>query len=355
MSELMAVHKQWAVRPDDERHLSLESIESAVAARTATAKVVLSDNKTIRLHSGEDNALVISTIAGPKLLSNWSFGQLCSSIGAPASYLRKLPAKLTEDCVNQGLTVTERAESMILFDDASEMTRSFNSPTYGRIWDLDIIHSVQKVNAGCNGLWKVPAASYSHTNPKRATTLYASDRDIFMFLCDTEHVIEVNGEQLWRGFYVYNSEVGSATFGLATFLYRMVCDNRIIWGAQDFKEVKIKHSSGAPERFLREGSPMLTEYANSSARVIEEKISRAQNIKLGKDKEEVTDFLRKFGLTASAASGVIDMAQQEEGNITSAWSIAQGITAKARGLAFTDQRVDMERLAGKLLDKVVGK
>ena len=57
---------------------------------------------------------------------------------------------------------------------------------------------------------------------------------------DPKNPVEVNGEQLFRGFYTWNSEVGSAVFGLTTFLYRYVCDNRIIWGATDVKELRIR-------------------------------------------------------------------------------------------------------------------
>jgi hypothetical protein len=109
-----------------------------------------------------------------------------------------------------------------------------------------------------DGRWVIPAASYTTKNPKRATTLYASDRDVFIFLVDPKNPVEVNGEQLFRGFMTWNSEVGSAVFGLTTFLYRYVCDNRIIWGATDVQELRIRHTGGAPERFAYEGEKYLT-------------------------------------------------------------------------------------------------
>ncbi len=60
-------------------------------------------------------------------------------------------------------------------------------------------------------------------NPLRATTLYASDRDVFIFLVDDRNPISFEADgvkrNLFRGFMVWNSEVGSHRFGLMTFLY----------------------------------------------------------------------------------------------------------------------------------------
>ncbi|EJJ29812.1 hypothetical protein PMI11_01875 [Rhizobium sp. CF142] len=89
-------------------------------------------------------------------------------------------------------------------------------------------------------IWKVPGqldwATMTH-NPfiditRDTTTLYASDRDVFLFLVDDTHPIEAghlpNGDSdlYFRGFYAWNSEVGSKTLGVASFYLRAVCANR---------------------------------------------------------------------------------------------------------------------------------
>ena len=86
--------------------------------------------------------------------------------------------------------------------------------------------------------WKVPGLldwSTMTDNPfvevtKDTTTLYASDRDVFLFLVDDAHPIEAgrlpNGDPdlYFRGFYCWNSEVGSKTLGIASSLFlRAVC------------------------------------------------------------------------------------------------------------------------------------
>ncbi len=105
---------------------------------------------------------------------------------------------------------------------------------------------------------------------KDTTTLYASDRDVFLFLVDDTHPIEAgrlpNGEPdlYFRGFYCWNSEVGSKTLGIASFYLRAVCCNRNLWGVENFEEISIRHSKFAAQRFAHEAAPALTSFAHSS-------------------------------------------------------------------------------------------
>ena len=61
------------------------------------------------------------------------------------------------------------------------------------------------------------------------TTLYASDRDVFLFLVDDHNPIEAgrlpdgSPDLYFRGFYCWNSEVGAKTLGMASFYLRAVC------------------------------------------------------------------------------------------------------------------------------------
>src|SRR3546814_740651 len=110
--------------------------------------------------------------------------------------------------------------------------------------------------------WKVPGVldwRSMRYNPyvdvtRETTTLYASDRDVFLFLVDDIHPIEAgklpNGEPdlFFRGFYCWDSEVGSKTLGIATFYLRAVCMNRNLWGVENFEEISIRHSKFAANR-----------------------------------------------------------------------------------------------------------
>src|SRR3546814_5209570 len=81
-------------------------------------------------------------------------------------------------------------------------------------------------------------------------------------LVDDTHPIEAgklpNGEPdlFFRGFYCWNSEVGSKTLGIATFYLRAVCMNRNLWGVENFEEISIRHSKFAANRFAHEAAPV---------------------------------------------------------------------------------------------------
>jgi hypothetical protein len=352
---------QWATRPDDQRYLSLADLKAAVAARkseswTATPRVadlrVIPSDTTpgglsIDLYDAAHGAR--RQIAP----THWGFGQLASYAQAPASYLRRLPAELAAINLQWGLERNAvRDDALILArSNGTHELRAMTSSAYGRIWDSQVVEAVERINT--DGRWQVPAASYATSNPRRATTLYASDRDVFIFLVDPTHPIEVPGEDapLYRGFYCWNSEVGAQVFGLCTFLYRYVCDNRIIWGATEVKELRIRHTSGAPERFAYEGARYLNRYSEASTAGIVASITAAKAKELpdAGQKDGVATWLQFRGFTRPQAQAAVDAAIAEEGKARTLWDIVQGITAHARSIPYADERTDLEAKAGKLM------
>ncbi|MCA9457386.1 MAG: DUF932 domain-containing protein, partial [Nitrospira sp.] len=269
-TNITVASKQWAARPDDQRFLSLADLKASVEKRRQESWTASPKTNSLRIVPEENDRLgleIYDPSHGERRIlepSHWGFGQLAQYAKAPAAYLRTLPAELAAINLQWGLERQPlRDDTLILARSNGEQTlRSMTSTSYGRIWDSQVVNAVERVNQ--DGRWQIPAASYASRNPKRATTLYASDRDVFIFLVDPAHPVEINGETLFRGFYTWNSEVGSATFGLCTFLYRFVCDNRIIWGASNVQELKIRHTGGAPERFAYEGQRYLKRYAEES-------------------------------------------------------------------------------------------
>lgn len=353
--------REWATRPDDQRFLSLDELYASVSERKGeswTATPRLADLRALPTDGNGLELEVYDPTQGRRRTltpTNWSFNQLAQNAKAPASYLRTLPAELAAINLQWGFEHgSDRDDSLVLArSNGTNELRAMTSTSYGRIWDVDVVKGVQKANEGDR--WHVPAASYSTTNPRRATTLYASDRDVFIFLVDEKNPIEHKGETLFRGFITWNSEVGAATFGLTTFLYRYVCDNRIIWGATDVSELKIRHTSGAPERFAYEGAKFLRRYAEESTAGVVAQIEAAQNavIPLNKGKgDTVEGWLAARGFTRGQAKAAVESARAEEGQSESVWNIVNGITAYARSIPHTDERVRLETQAGKLLDAV---
>jgi hypothetical protein len=352
--------REWASRPDDQRFLTIDELYGKVASRREECSVQDVALDVTQVSPTEDGEGLILT-DGKGLtgnLNNWSFGQLCQRAKAPAGYLRTLPATLAALPLQWSLETHETASDegndakILVRKNGITTVSAITSPTYGRIWDAEVVKAVRD-NVNLEE-WKVPAASYSAKDPRRATTLYASDRDVFIFLVNEENPIEVAGESLKRGFYVWNSEVGSATFGIATFTYDYVCDNRIIWGQDNFKELTIRHTSGGPHRFVARAVPQLEAYVQSSAAGQAATIKTAKATEVGKDREAVLAWMRSRGFTVPTARKAYDAAEKDPRgyNPRTVWGLVQGVTDVAHDVEFTDARTDLETKAGKLLEEV---
>lgn len=356
MTNLNTLSKQWARRPDDQRFTTMEALKASVDARKEQSWTTASEPKTWRVLPQESGDLAVHVHApsrGEEAIltpSNWAFNQLSYYAQAPANYLRTIPAELAAINLQWGLEHNPIRDNglMLARSNGGQELRAITSESYGRIWDSQVVDAVMKVNP--DGRWQIPAASYAASNMKRATTLYASDRDVFIFLCDPNNPVEVEGETLFRGFYVFNSEVGSAVFGLTTFLYRFICDNRIIWDVSGVQELRIRHTSGAPDRFAMEGQNLLTRYANESTKKIVDGIVLAKQTDVPVNKDEtVEQWLMRHRFTKTEATRSVEFAVAEEGSSRTIWDIVNGITAYARSIQHTDARVTLEAKAGKLM------
>ena len=352
-TNLMQASQQWATRPNDERFLSLEDLKTKVAQRRSESWTATTFTQDLRVQPTE-GGLVVNVYDPsqgdviPLNPTHWSFGQLAQYAQAPASYLRSLPPELAAINLQYGLEFNPVRDSglMLAQSNGDHKLRAITSPSYGRIWDMQVVEAVEQVNQ--DGRWQIPAST--DQNPRRATTLYASDRDVFLFLVDPNNPVEVGSEILFRGFYTWNSEVGSAVFGLTTFLYRTVCSNRIIWGATDVKELRIRHTGGAPERFAYEGRKYLQRYANESTQKIVEGIVKAKETDIPVRRgDTVQQWLQERGFTKAQAKAGYEAAIMEEGQARSIWDIVNGVSAYARTLAHTDSRVELEKKASDLM------
>jgi hypothetical protein len=322
------VSSEWFSRPDDERYLSLTELHAAVRGRAERATARTVETKSLRVEATRDNAehltLIVPGRAEPVAPTHWSYGQLCSLVGAPASYMRQLPAPLAGINLQHGL-LSHRAELVktLEADDGRVELRAVTGPDYGRIWDHELVEAVMKIAGNGTGdtRWKVPGlldwSSMTH-NPfvevtKDTTTLYASDRDVFLFLVDDAHPIEAgrlpNGDPdlYFRGFYCWNSEVGSKTLGIASFYLRAVCMNRNIWGAEGFEEISIRHSKFAGHRFAHQAAPALERFAASSPASFVGGVRAAQETIVARKDDDREAFLRKRGFSRPETEKIIAM------------------------------------------------
>ncbi|XAP78532.1 DUF932 domain-containing protein [Citromicrobium bathyomarinum] len=367
------VSSEWFSRPDDERYLSLSELYASVKGRAERSRTRTVESAAIRVEAHRDDpenlALILPEADAPVSPTHWSFGQLASLVSAPAAYLRQLPAPLAGINLQYGLT-SHRAEQIktLETEDGRTELRAVTGPDYGRIYDHELVAAVQKIAGNGTGdtRWKVPGTldwSSGVYNPmvditKDTTTLYASDRDVFLFLVDDMNPIEAgklpdgSPDLYFRGFYCWNSEVGAKTLGIASFYLRAVCQNRNLWGVEDFQEISIRHSKYAANRFAHEAAPTLTRFADSSPRPFVEGIRAARERIVARKDDDRTDFLRRRGFSKAETARIVETVLAEEGRPPeSVFDFVQGITAVARSKPQQDARLEMEGKAKKLLER----
>jgi hypothetical protein len=359
--ELMKASNQWSTRPDDERFVSLFDMRDHFDNVRNCSRETVVNSRKIEAQPDPADPHKGLTIVGPSAVpyapTHWAFGQLAQLAEAPGGYLRTIPAPIAADCINYGLKFKRNIEDvgLLLYKNGHSTLRAATGPRYGRIWNADILNTLTKrIGDGVTGEWKVPGEFGKAVEvTKENTTLYASDRDMFVFLCDEENKIEIpnrrNGKSglMSRGFFLWNSEVGDKTFGLGTFLFDYVCCNRIVWGASDYQEIKIRHTASAPDKWLDEVTPALLSYANASSNTIVDGIKAAQAAAIAPDKLDA--FLaNRFGKRLVDPIKMVH-ATEEGRPIETAWDVTTAVTAYARGLGQTDKRLELERSAGEIM------
>lgn len=131
------VSSEWFNRPDDERYLSLDALFASVKGRSERSRSRVVATADFRVEASRDSAerlhLVLPKADDPVAPTHWAFGQLASIVGAPASYLRQLPAPLAGINLQYGLS-NHRAEQVKTFEteDGRTELRAVTGPDYGR-------------------------------------------------------------------------------------------------------------------------------------------------------------------------------------------------------------------------------
>ncbi len=349
---------QWATRPDDQRFLSLDDMQTFLdhARDHSAARVLSSRALTVRPIADDAHGLAIEGPNGAAVYpTNWAFGQLAQRAAAPSGYLRTLPAPLAADCLNDGLR-RRSADSLgvLLYKNGGPgELRAVTGPDYGRVWNSDVVRALRnRFGDGVTGDFRVPGEfGKAVTVDKGNTTLYASDRDMFVFLADEKNRVTIPNRRdgksgdLARGFFVGNSDTGKCTLFISTFLFDYACMNRTIWGSQGFDEIRIRHTRGAPDRWVEEVAPAIERYAHSSTNTITKAIEDARAARI----DDVTAFLlNRFTKSQTVAIEAAHLA--DEGRpIETLWDAANGVTGYARSIGYQDARVELEREAGKIL------
>lgn len=391
-NNLYQAHHQWATRPNDERFETLAEMYDATrtyAMSAVTSNVTLGD---LRIEAGEDaNLTLIGNAGTPAKLTHYSFGQLSRLVGAPADYLRRLPAPLAAQNVNHGLAKRDSTDKfqLLLHRNGSLVTRAITTDSYDRVWNYEIVERLIRILEPMG--WRAPPArpvrpgqkgtrlatdadilpnqgdfglAVKVGDPIAPAGLYASDHDMFAFLVNHTDPVFDGAKYMHRGVFIQNSEVGDCALKFKLFTYDNVCGNHIVWGVGEVTDVSVRHVKAERANrgdTLRRGMMQWQLMAQTlpNAGALQAQIQAAQVKEIAGSKEDVLDACFAFAkkrslnrLTRAALSDAYDTAERTPryGSPRSVWGMVNGLTELSQESAYTDVRTDMDVQAGRIME-----
>lgn len=159
---------------------------------------------------------------------------------------------------------------------------------------------------------------------------------------------------MYRGVIIRNSEVGAACLSVEDFLFRAVCGNHIIWGAQTVKTFKRRHvGAGLAGDFAYRLAGIVRETLTRSGVADEARIAKLAEHIIGKDRDAVIEVGRGLGLSRETADRAYTEAEtHEQCSPRSAWGYANGITRASQVEKFSDDRYAIDLAASRLLARI---
>lgn len=382
---LHAASRQWADRPDDERFSSLEDMLAATKHFHDQASEAVIPFDTLRVEAADDEVQLLGRTGKPAKFSHYAFTQFAQHAHAPADYLRTLPATLACQNLNHGLKAHagDKFDARLLFhQNGGLLLRAVSSELYQRIWNYELVERLIPMQE--KG-WRVPPARPARAGQagtRQATEddvlqvrdgggglsinvgdliapagLYASDRDMFVFMINEENRInDGTSAGLSRGFFMESTEVqvGKA-WKMTMFLLRHACGNHICWCTQNVMELTVKHIGHGRDRAFHNLVIEAKKYAESSAQDEERKVIAAKRFTIGGTKDEVIDKLFSMRIQALGRrklEAAYDLAEENvdtDGAPSSAWGMAQGITRLSQESPHMSERTALDRAAGKVM------
>jgi hypothetical protein len=372
---IQTAHREYARRPKDETFPSLQALidnagqdkarcgDKAYNLRDLTARVIVTDagHEEVRLASPN----------GQAKFTHWSFGQTCRMVGAPAGYLRDLPADLIARNLNHGLhdaaPIGTTANVLIRAPHAGSpepTIRACTSDTYGRAWDHDLYANVQRMflreQPGHTDNWRLPM-----TWSGEPGGAYRGDRDSFLIVVNGGSIVEdptltnragsnphgSASPEMFRGVMVRNSEVGASSVTIETVLFRYICGNLMLWGAVLDRRFRRRHVGKAVVRdVVRELATIARQWSERPESADQQIIRALIDHEIAATRDAVIDELRAIGATKEQAERAYELAEQHEPTSPrSFWGAAQGLTRASQESDYQDGRYELDKLAAIVL------
>lgn len=374
--------REYANRPKDERFPSLAAlVDHGVREKNLSAERTynLRDLQIVTKYGATSDGTGPAAVAGDTLrlqspkgtakFTPWSFGQLCRTVGAPASYVRELPPAIAADALNFGLQDAPHGTAANLLvrapnGEPEPIVRACTSDSYGRLWDCELYGNIVNQITRHDSRWGLPP-----TWSGEPAGAYAGDRDSFLIVTNGGSIVtdpslsnrttgysQGNGgggpaDGMYRGLLIRNSEVGACSVTIETILYRYICGNHMLWGAMTDSTFRRRHfGSHVLRDTVREIGRIAYQWADASPARDQAIIRGLIDHEIAHTKEAVIDELRAIGATKEQAEQAYALCEQHEGaSPRSFWGAAQGLTRLSQASGWQDDRYQLDRIGAAVL------
>lgn len=364
-----SVSDQWARRANDERFASYPELRTHIREKHGRAKELTLKADRLRVTDKSTSRLLLMHEGQTMSPTNAAFTQLCQALKMPPSFIQECSAESAGMLLNEFMkkrSIDGELKALAYPNHTTgELSLEAITPTtYQRIWNADVLKAIDYL-LHLMPSFKVPGeldwGSMKH-NPnvdttKDNTTLFAGERDMFVFMCDDLNPIECgktsqgDTDVYFPFFKFVNSETGFGCLEGSSGYLRGVCFNRSLRGVEGVKSFKLRHTKNVIESFENASATLAKSLHSAEPKTFADLIQRARTLQIASNKEECVDFLQKRTFSKRTADAIIDATVQEEGEEPrTAFLMSAGITAYARSVEFQDRRNDLELTATKILE-----
>ncbi len=350
-------HHEWASRPPDERYASVQALHEAARARRDRTEARDIDTAALRTEAVTTDDLVLREPSGRTVaLTHWSFGQLATIAGAPANYLRMLPAEIASNAINHGLQRQRREGQQVFVERTAPWTvHAITSQRYARVHHAELAARMLDLMVQ-HPAWHLPLGykDGEYGAERVPSGAYLGDRDMFLFLVDGNRDLEDPTDRtqsgLFRGFILRNSDVGAAALTLDVFLYRYVCGNHVIWGFQHVAGFRRRHIGALIEEAWTTSLDDVQATLDADTADDRAVLQRAITHELGPTQDAVIDaVVQRLYVSQKQAAEAYTTAESHEANPRSVWGYVQGLTRLSQRTPWQDGRFALDRAASRLL------
>lgn len=295
--------------------------------------------------------------AEPAPLRSTAFGHLCTRIGAPAAYLRNLPAKFQIALVNHGMrSLDEKAATARL---AGGEVRALASDRYAPLDHGIVLDTTRRTLVESGMLSDVRVRSIA-TGVSTGLRLTLPGDAIEI------HRSRQVGDIVEYGLDLLNGEVCNRAVSINAVTYRLICLNGMRRGDTS-ASARLRHV-GDPERLreaFKDAVPAVVANARGFAQAMQGAVDRMVD-----DLLDEVEGLGAFGLTRGERQDVARDVMADRGlalpSDTKAWAetlagvtgisvydVANAVTHQAQTRS-VDRRLDMEEAGGRYMMRRVG-